>query len=282
MVVSTEPVVYPDSDGLPMSENTEQFRWIVYIKEGLEWLFVDAPDVFVAGDLLWYPLEGDNKTRQAPDALVAFGRPKGKRGSYRQWQEAGVPPQVVFEVLSPGNSVREMMRKFAFYQRFGVEEYYIYDPEAGTLDGYRRQGEVLEDIESPAGWVSPRLRVRFDLDAEGQLQMWRPDGAPFESYVEIAARAEQERQRAEQERQRAEQAEQRAEQERQRAEQAERRRALSLVLRLLTRQVGTLEPGVSERVGGLPDEGLDALAEALLDFGSAADLQSWLDGRAAG
>jgi hypothetical protein len=74
VALSTEPVVYPDSDGLPMSDNTEQFRWIVYVKEGLEWLFADDPDVFVAGDLLWYPVEGDNKTRQAPDAMVAFGR----------------------------------------------------------------------------------------------------------------------------------------------------------------------------------------------------------------
>lgn len=211
MVVSTGPVVYPDSDGLPMSDNTEQFRWIVYIKEGLEWLFVNAPEVFVAGDLLWYPLEGDNKTRQAPDAMVAFGRPKGKRGSYRQWQEAGIAPQVVFEVLSPGNTVREMMRKFAFYQRYGVEEYYIYDPDAGSLDGYWRRGEILEGIESMAGWVSPQLGVRFEMNAEGGLQMWRPDGTAFESYVEIAVRAEQAGQRAEQAEQRAEQAEQRAE-----------------------------------------------------------------------
>nr|WP_230842789.1 hypothetical protein [Gloeobacter morelensis] len=66
-----------------MSDNTRQFRWIVYIKEGLEWLFAGDPNVFIAGDLLWYPVEGDNKIREAPDAMVAFGRPKGDRGSYR-------------------------------------------------------------------------------------------------------------------------------------------------------------------------------------------------------
>jgi Uma2 family endonuclease len=212
MAVSTEPVVYPDSDGRPMSDNTEQFRWIVYIKEGLEWLFADRPDVFVAGDLLWYPIEGDNKTRQAPDALIVFGRPKGRRGSYRQWLEAGIAPQVVFEVLSPGNSVREMTHKFAFYQRHGADEYYMYDPDAGTLDGYVRRGEALEAVESMAGWISPRLGVRFDLDEGGELRLFRPDGAPFESYVQTAARAEQAEQRAEQAEQRAEQAEQRAEQ----------------------------------------------------------------------
>lgn len=45
-------VVYPESNGQPMAENTLQFEWIVTIKEGLELLFCDRPDVFVAGDLL--------------------------------------------------------------------------------------------------------------------------------------------------------------------------------------------------------------------------------------
>jgi hypothetical protein len=29
-------IVYPDSDGKPMADNTLQFRWIVTIKEGLD------------------------------------------------------------------------------------------------------------------------------------------------------------------------------------------------------------------------------------------------------
>ncbi len=94
---------YPDSDGQPMADNTKQFRWIVVIKENLELLFADNPHVFVAGDLLWYPVEGNNTIRQAPDAMVVVGRPKGDRGSYRQWEEEGIAPQVVFEILSPGN-----------------------------------------------------------------------------------------------------------------------------------------------------------------------------------
>ena len=230
MVLSPEMVVYPDSDGKPMADNTEQFRWIVTIKEGLEWLFAEDPDVFVAGDLLWYPVEGKGIC-QAPDALVAFGRPKGRRGSYRQWSEAGIPPQVVFEVLSPSNTGAEMTRKFEFYQRYGVEEYYLYDPEGGTLDGFVREDAALVGVESMRGWVSPRLGVRFDLDEGGELRLWRPDGMAFESYVEVAARAREERERAEQAEQRAEQERQRAEQERERAEQ-ERERAEQLAERL--------------------------------------------------
>ena len=52
---SARTVVYPDSDGLPMSDNTLQFQWITTIVGGLQALFWNNPDVFVAGDLLWYP-----------------------------------------------------------------------------------------------------------------------------------------------------------------------------------------------------------------------------------
>ncbi len=81
--LALESIIYPDSDGKPMADNTKQFDWIVTIKSGLEVLFKDKPNVFVAGDLLWYPVENHNTIRAAPDALVAFGRPKGHRGSYK-------------------------------------------------------------------------------------------------------------------------------------------------------------------------------------------------------
>ncbi|MFM8305687.1 MAG: Uma2 family endonuclease, partial [Microcystis aeruginosa] len=74
---SESEIIYADSDGKPMADNTKQFRWIVTIKENLECLFADNDHVFIAGDLLWYPVEGDNKICQAPDAMVVFGRPKG-------------------------------------------------------------------------------------------------------------------------------------------------------------------------------------------------------------
>src|SRR5580692_9661934 len=121
-------IIYPDSDGQPMSENTLQFRWIVTIEGGLDAVFRDDPNVFIAGDLLWYPVEGHPEIRQAHDVMAALGRPKGHRRSYLQWEEGNIAPQVVFEILSPGNRPGEMVRKFKFYDRYRVEEYYIYDP----------------------------------------------------------------------------------------------------------------------------------------------------------
>ncbi len=197
-------IIYPDSDGKPMADNTKQFRWIVTIKENLEILFASQDEVFVAGDLLWYPVPGNNKIRQAPDVMVVFGRPKGDRGSYKQWEENNIPPQVVFEILSPGNRTGQMANKLLFYQRYGVEEYYIYDPDAVELIGFMRSQEWLEEIENINGWVSPRLGVRFELAAD-TLEIYRPDGGRFLTPVELDRIREQERQRAEQERQRAEQ-----------------------------------------------------------------------------
>ena len=222
--LSTNPVIrYPDSDGEPMADNTVQFDWIVSLKLNLEDVFAGRADVFVAGDLLWYPVEGDPKTRIAPDALVAFGRPKGPRGSYQQWREGGVAPQVVFEVLSPGNTYLEMTRKQGLYDRFGVEEYYVIDPDHGEATGWLRSEDKLQPVAEIDGWVSPRLGIRFRVDAEG-VRLFRPDGTPFRSYAELAERAEAEAQRAEAERQRAEAAAAQAAAERQRADE-ERTRA---------------------------------------------------------
>lgn len=177
-------VQYPDSDGQPMADNTKQFRWIVVLKENLERLFASNKEVFIAGDLLWYPVEGEPKIRQAPDVMVVFGRPKGDRGSYRQWTEDGVAPQVVFEILSPGNRPGEMLRKLNFYQRYGIEEYYIYDPDSNELTGLQRAGKSLQLIGEMSGWVSPRLGIRFQL-LDSTLDIYRPDGERFLTSVEL-------------------------------------------------------------------------------------------------
>jgi Uma2 family endonuclease len=70
---SASDVIYPDSDGKPIADDTLQFRWILVIEQNIDWLFAADPNVFVAGDLLWYPIEGDNGLSAAPDTMVVFG-----------------------------------------------------------------------------------------------------------------------------------------------------------------------------------------------------------------
>jgi Uma2 family endonuclease len=206
----TTQTAYPQSDGEPMADNTTQFRWIVTLQGGLAALFRDRDEVFVAGGLLWYPVESRPETRIAPDVMVVFGRPKGDRGSYLQWQEEGIAPQVVFEILSPSNTPTEMTRKLRFYEQYGVEEYYVYDPYEGEFSGWQRLGEHLVLIEPLVKWVSPRLGTRFVL-VDGELAVYGPDNRRLLTYEEIEVAWSQAEQRAEQERQRAEQERQRAE-----------------------------------------------------------------------
>lgn len=208
MIVPVQPltkpdIVYPDSDGQLMADNTKQFHLIIKIQGGLDALFKDDENIFVAGDLLWYPVEGDNKTRQAPDVMVVFGRPKGDRGSYRQWEEGNLAPQVVFEIFSPGNRMGEMFKKLKFYERYGVEEYYLYNPDNNDLTGWLRSDDELNEIDSMGGWVSSRLGVRFEISS-GELEIYRPDGEKFLFYVELERRREKEKEGKELAQQRAE------------------------------------------------------------------------------
>jgi Uma2 family endonuclease len=179
-----EVIVYPDSDGMPMADNTKQFNWIVLIKEGLEAMYAHDPNVFVAGDLLWYPVEGDPKIRKAPDVMVAFGRPKGDRGSYKQWEEDNIPPQVVFEINSPRNTPAEMSKKLIFYQNYGVQEYYFYDPDTNELLVWVRQGDRFVEVENTNNWQSPLIGIRFVID-EDTMFIYRPTGERFATYTEI-------------------------------------------------------------------------------------------------
>ena len=110
--------------------------------------------------------------------MVAFHRPKGYRGSYLQWRENGIAPQVVFEILSPGNRTGEMQTKRAWYERFGVQEYYEYDPDRKKLGGWLRPGTSDDFAPLDDGFVSPLLGIRFDL----------PNGEPMRVFRLMATR----------------------------------------------------------------------------------------------
>jgi Uma2 family endonuclease len=222
-----EDLLYPSEDGQPMAESTEQYRWIVMVKENLEILFKDNPAVFIAGDLLWYPepVEVPPAPCQAPDVMVALGRPKGMRLSYKQWEEGNVAPQVVFEILSRSNRTRRgreaMALKFRFYEVYGVQEYYIYDPDKFTLQGWQRQGDALEPIPQMSDWVSPRLGIQFVWQPRQTLILYSPEGQRFLSSIELAEQAEQAQQEAQGAQQKAQQAQQEAQQAQQEAQQAQ-------------------------------------------------------------
>jgi Uma2 family endonuclease len=90
-----------------------------------------------------------------------------------------------------------MAKKLVFYDRYRVEEYYVYNPENDNLEIWIRNDGSLDRILETHNWISPRLGIRFDVSTN-ELQIYRPDGTKFYSYIEINTKLEQEFQRAEQ------------------------------------------------------------------------------------
>ena len=196
-------VVYPDSDGAPMAENALQAEIIVMLRIGFQRLFADRDDAFVGGDLFWYPVAGDPKTVAAPDVLVAVGLPARldirTLRSYRPFEHGG-GVMLAVEVLSPSNTWVEMTRKRQFYERFGVDEYWVFDPETGVLEVWARLDDRLRQLDVPAeGIVSPTTHVHVAV-VEGDLLVHDPEGGQCWLWglplAEQAARAAQEAARA--------------------------------------------------------------------------------------
>ena len=219
-IVSQKYNRFPDSDGQPIADNTLQLEWIETLHINIKWIYIEDPDVFVAGDNLIYPDATDDRICMAPDVYVAYGRPKHHRGSYKLWNEANIFPQVIVEVLSPRNSKKEMKRKRDWYEAHGCEEYLELNPKTETLSVWVRSpqsGQLVQNRLSP-DWTSPRLKTRF-IQLSNKLQIEFPDGKPFRSSDEIHQAEENAQQRAEAEKQRADSAEARADAEQLRREQ---------------------------------------------------------------
>lgn len=64
--------------------------------------------------------------------------------------------------------------------------------------------------------------------------------------------------------------------------EARQEEARSLILRLLNQRVGKISDELQRQIQALSLEQVEALAEALLDFGVIADLQVWLQNQQRG
>jgi Uma2 family endonuclease len=180
MVIATKPdpdmvngIYYPSSDGEPLAETQLHVDAIFQLKEYLDDRYAGRPDVFVGCDQFWYWEEGNTDARCAPDVFVAFGVvPRdGPRRSFMSWLENGVVPQFVCEVASRGKWREDTEEKYELYEQLGVQEYFIFDPEAihvvPPLQGSRLHRDVYRLIRSSADGSRASKVLGVRLLAEG-------------------------------------------------------------------------------------------------------------------
>jgi Uma2 family endonuclease len=84
----------------------------------------------------------EDDTVLQPDVLVVCDDEKldnkGLRGA----------PDIVFEVLSPSTAQFDLFKKYQLYQRYGVKEYWIVNPESRTVTVHTLQNGKYASVES--------------------------------------------------------------------------------------------------------------------------------------
>jgi Uma2 family endonuclease len=178
ITTAVQPIHYPERDGKPMAETDVHIDVLIYLREALKDHFRDEPQMYVAGNMLFYYEEGNPAACVAPDVFVVQGVAKGERRTYKLWEE-GQPPTVVFEITSRGSRLEDLGTKRALYAMLGVREYFLYDPLGEylqpPLQGYRlQQGEYERLLPGDEGQlVSQALSLQLRLQ-DGQLQVVSP------------------------------------------------------------------------------------------------------------
>ena len=160
---------YPESDGKPVGETDVHIGWIFRLRDLLRRRY-RGQRVYTAADLLVYYVEGDPRRFIVPDNFVALDCEPGNRRVFKIWEEKR-HPDVVIEVTSRKTARQDRVTKPAIFRQIGVQEYFLYDPEARylrpSLQGFRLINGAYQLIQ-PVDGVLRCQTLGLDLSLDGR------------------------------------------------------------------------------------------------------------------
>ncbi len=114
--------------------------------------------------------------------MICFGVSPETRRIYKLWEENQFP-QVVFEISSRSTWGDDLNKKWFLYQKFGVKEYYIFDPEYDYLPeplvAYRLKRGELRQVKVKNGRIfSEELGLEI-VDTGKGLRLYHPQTKEF-------------------------------------------------------------------------------------------------------
>ena len=207
----------PDEDE-KVSVSTLHDQLAYELRPGLSLRFQGQADVLLAHDLYVYfddirdgPPRRATARRLSPDVLVSFGVSGRHRGSYTVWEE-GKPPDFVLEILSEFTWRKDVGRNPELYERMGVREYFLFDPNEHVKprlqawrfgDGEPRRAEAVKVADGMLGIHSDVLGLHLchtdpwrvtGGGIDGRRLRWRDpaNGEFLETASEVAQRADAE------------------------------------------------------------------------------------------
>jgi Uma2 family endonuclease len=118
-------------------------------------------------------------SRRLPDVLFIS---KNRLGLFKQNHLEG-PPDVIFEIVSPESESRDWREKFQEYEKNGVREYWIINPNSQQVEAYALKRKKFRRIEEDDDGVIRSVVIRdFWLKTDWLWSKTRPS-------VQAAARA---------------------------------------------------------------------------------------------
>ncbi|MBI4615852.1 MAG: Uma2 family endonuclease, partial [Planctomycetes bacterium] len=175
--------------------------------------------------------EQGTKRHVAPDVFFLPGVPyEPDLKSYLLWK-TDVPPAVAFEIVSPGNEYKDVVRNREIYARLGIGEYYWFNPDSGELAAFHLDPATGEyrplEPDALGRYFSPALGLHVGLE-NGRIALYHEGRyvPPTEELrKEAELRYEEAERRCKEEQRRCKEEQRRREEEQRRREDADRARA---------------------------------------------------------